>query len=130
MLRLKLWHGFCTCFRNLCGWVMSGTCHVIGGTMNKTELIQAVAESTELSKAKAGDAVNAVLEHIKDALAKEEEVSLIGFGNFYVRQRAARTGRNPKTKEPIEIKASKVPAFKPGKSLKSAVNGEASEEEK
>ncbi|MFT8362368.1 MAG: HU family DNA-binding protein [Sporolactobacillus sp.] len=89
--------------------------------MNKTELITAVAESTELSKKDATKAVDSVLSTIEDALKSGDKVQLIGFGNFEVRERAARKGRNPQTGEEIEIKASKIPAFKPGKALKDAV---------
>ncbi|AJD91310.1 MULTISPECIES: HU family DNA-binding protein [Jeotgalibacillus] len=89
--------------------------------MNKTELINAVAESAELSKKDATKAVDAVFDTVQDALAKGDKVQLIGFGNFEVRERAARKGRNPQTGEEIEISASKVPAFKPGKALKDAV---------
>ncbi|EDL62828.1 MULTISPECIES: HU family DNA-binding protein [Bacillaceae] len=89
--------------------------------MNKTELINAVAEAAELSKKDATKAVDAVFESIQDALANGDKVQLIGFGNFEVRERAARKGRNPQTGEEIEISASKVPAFKPGKALKDAV---------
>lgn len=89
--------------------------------MNKTELINSVAEMSELSKKDATKAVDAVFNTIQNTLAKEEKVQLIGFGNFEVRERAARKGRNPQTGEEIEIPASKVPAFKPGKALKDAV---------
>ncbi|TFE00416.1 HU family DNA-binding protein [Jeotgalibacillus sp. R-1-5s-1] len=89
--------------------------------VNKTELINAVAESAELSKKDATKAVDAVFDTVQDALAKGDKVQLIGFGNFEVRERAARKGRNPQTGEEIEISASKVPAFKPGKALKDAV---------
>jgi len=89
--------------------------------MNKTELINSVAEATELSKKDATKAVDAVFASIQDSLSKGEKVSLIGFGNFEVRERAARKGRNPQTGEEIDIAASKVPAFKPGKALKDAV---------
>ncbi|MBM7713636.1 HU family DNA-binding protein [Siminovitchia sp. FSL H7-0308] len=89
--------------------------------MNKTELINAVAESAELSKKDATKAVEAVFQSIQDALSNGNKVSLIGFGNFEVRERAARKGRNPQTGEEIDIAASKVPAFKPGKALKDAV---------
>ncbi|PYZ94501.1 DNA-binding protein [Salipaludibacillus keqinensis] len=89
--------------------------------MNKTELINAVAEKTELSKKDATSAVDAVFEVITGSLQKSEKVQLIGFGNFEVRERAARKGRNPQTGEEIEIPASNVPAFKPGKALKDAV---------
>ncbi|MDR4890299.1 HU family DNA-binding protein [Bacillus sp. HNG] len=91
--------------------------------MNKTELISAVAESAELSKKDATKAVDAVFEAVQNALSNGDKVQLIGFGNFEVRERAARKGRNPQTGEEIEIAASKVPAFKPGKALKDAVAG-------
>ncbi|UCZ54768.1 HU family DNA-binding protein [Bacillus shivajii] len=89
--------------------------------MNKTELINAVAEQADLSKKDATSAVDAVFEVITSSLQKQEKVQLIGFGNFEVRERAARKGRNPQTGEEIEIPASNVPAFKPGKALKDAV---------
>ena len=89
--------------------------------MNKTELISAVAENAGLSKKDATAAVAAVFEEITNALVKGDEVQLIGFGNFEVRERAARTGRNPLTGEELNIAASKVPAFKAGKALKDAV---------
>lgn len=89
--------------------------------MNKTELVEAVANATELTKKDASKAVDAVFDTILNALKNGEKVQLIGFGNFEVRDRAARKGRNPQTGEEIEIPASKVPAFKPGKALKEAV---------
>ncbi len=89
--------------------------------MNKTELINAVAEKSNLSKKDATSAVDAVFEAITDSLQNGDKVQLIGFGNFEVRERAARKGRNPQTGEEIEIAASKIPAFKPGKALKDAV---------
>ncbi|MDD6096484.1 MAG: HU family DNA-binding protein [Firmicutes bacterium] len=89
--------------------------------MNKTELISAVAENAGLSKKDATAAVAAVFEEITNALVKGDKVQLIGFGNFEVRERAARTGRNPLTGEELNIAASKVPAFKAGKALKDAV---------
>ena len=91
--------------------------------MNKTELIDAVAESTELpSKAAAGRVVDMVLDTITNALKNGDQVAIAGFGTFLVRERAARSGRNPRTGEPMQIAASKVPAFKAGKALKDAVN--------
>jgi DNA-binding protein HU-beta len=90
--------------------------------MNKTELVSEVAEKADISKAKAGDVIDAVLESISGALSKDDSVTLIGFGTFTVRERAARKGRNPRTGKEIDIKAAKVPAFKPGKALKDAVN--------
>ena len=90
--------------------------------MNKTELVAAVAAKAELSKKDAEAAVNAVFDSVKDALAEGDKVSLIGFGTFSVKTRAARTGLNPRTKETIEIAASKAPKFKAGKALKDEVN--------
>ena len=89
--------------------------------MNKTELISAVAAKAEMTKKDAEKAVNAVISSIQGALAKKDKVQLVGFGTFEVRQRAARTGRNPQTGKEIKIAATKVPAFKPGKSLKDSV---------
>lgn len=89
--------------------------------MNKTDLINAVSESANLTKKEAGLAVDAVFESIQKSLSNGEKVQLIGFGNFEVRERAARKGRNPQTGKEIEIPASKVPGFKAGKALKDAV---------
>ncbi len=91
-------------------------------SMNKTELTEAVANSTDLSKAAAGRTVDAVIDAITSALKDGDQVAIAGFGTFLVRERGARTGRNPRTGEPMEIKASKVPSFKAGKALKDAVN--------
>jgi len=93
-----------------------------GVSMNKAELINAIADHADLSKADAGRALDAVTDQIKRALKKGDDVSLVGFGTFVVRKRAARTGRNPRTGQTIKIKASKVPAFKAGKALKDALN--------
>lgn len=90
--------------------------------MNKTELIDRIAESADISKASAGRALDAALEAITDSLKQADPVALVGFGTFTVRERAARTGRNPQTGQPIQIAAAKVPAFKPGKALKDALN--------
>jgi len=90
--------------------------------MNKAELIDAVASSANLSKTDAADAVDAVFESISGALSNGDSVSLIGFGTFSVSDRAARTGRNPRTGETINIAATRVPKFKAGKGLKDAVN--------
>ncbi len=90
--------------------------------MNKTELIASVAEKADLSKVAAAKAVEAVMDSIKEALVANDQVTLIGFGTFSVRQRAARVGRDPRTKAEIQIKASNVPAFKAGKGLKDALN--------
>ncbi|MYZ49628.1 HU family DNA-binding protein [Rhizobiales bacterium L72] len=91
--------------------------------MNKGDLATAVAEKTGMSKSAANQAVETVFECITDTLKKGEEVRILGFGNFVVSERAASTGRNPQTGEPMEIKASKQAKFKPGKGLKDAVNG-------
>ena len=90
--------------------------------MNKAEFTSAVADDAEMSKADAGRAVDAMIEVIKKALKKGETITLVGFGTFSVRKRAARQGRNPQTGDTIKIKASKNPAFKAGKALKDAVN--------
>ncbi|ASS92653.1 HU family DNA-binding protein [Peribacillus simplex] len=89
--------------------------------MNKTELVSSVAAQAELTKDDAKKVVDALFETITATLAKEEKIQLVGFGTFEVRDRAARTGRNPQTGEEIQIAASKVPAFKAGKELKEAV---------
>ena len=90
--------------------------------MNKTDLVDAVADSADLSKADAARAVDAVISSITKALKQGDNVTVVGFGTFQVRARAARTGRNPKTGDTINIAASKNPAFKAGKALKDAVN--------
>ena len=89
--------------------------------MNKTELINVVAEKAALSKKDSESAVTAALDAITAALAEGDEVRLVGFGTFEVKKREARIGRNPKPKEEIPIPATKVPAFKPGKALKDIV---------
>ena len=91
--------------------------------MNKTELIAAVAEKTGLSKKDSDAAVAAVVDAITESLVQGEKVQLVGFGSFEVKSRSARMGRNPQTKEQIEIPASKVPVFKAGKALKDTVSG-------
>lgn len=90
--------------------------------MNKGELVSAIADSAEMTKADAGRAVDAFIAVVTKALKKGDTVSLIGFGTFSVRKRAARVGRNPRTGEDIKIKASKTPAFKAGKALKDGVS--------
>ena len=90
--------------------------------MNKSELIDIVAEGADISKAAATRAVDSVIEGITDTLVKGDQVTLVGFGTFSVKDRAARMGRNPRTGERIQIKASKNPGFKAGKALKDAVN--------
>lgn len=90
--------------------------------MNKTELIDRIADSADISKAAAGRALDATIEAITDSLKNADPVALVGFGTFTVRDRAARIGRNPQTGAEIQIAAAKVPAFKPGKALKEALN--------
>ncbi|MDH5181174.1 MAG: HU family DNA-binding protein [Gammaproteobacteria bacterium] len=90
--------------------------------MNKAELIDAVADGADISKADATRALETILAQITNTLKKGDQVALVGFGTFAVKERAARTGRNPRTGETINIPASKVPGFKAGKALKDAVN--------
>ncbi len=90
--------------------------------MNKTELIAAIAEKSGLTKKDSEKALLAFVESVEDALKQGEKVQLVGFGTFDVKSRAARTGINPQTKKPVEIAASKAPAFKAGKALKDALN--------
>ena len=90
--------------------------------MNKAEFVDAVADAAELSKIEAARAVDAMVGAITKALKKGDTVTLVGFGTFAVRERSARTGRNPRTGDAIKIAASKNPAFKAGKALKDAVN--------
>jgi len=90
--------------------------------VNKSELIDAIAASADIPKAAAGRALDATIDAVTNALKEGDQVVLVGFGTFAVKERAARTGRNPQTGQPIEIAAAKVPGFKPGKALKDAVN--------
>jgi DNA-binding protein HU-beta len=90
--------------------------------VNKSELIDAIADSADISKAAAGRAVDAFVDSITGALKSGDQVTLIGFGTFSVKDRAARTGRNPQTGQEIQIAAAKIPSFKAGKGLKDAVN--------
>lgn len=90
--------------------------------MNKSELVDSIAEKSGLNKTQATDALNAMMESVGEALEEGETVSLVGFGTFSVKDRKARTGRNPKTGDPLEIPASKVPGFKAGKGLKDRLN--------
>ena len=90
--------------------------------MNKTELVAAMAEKSELTKKDAEKALAAFLESVEGALKAGDKVQLVGFGTFEVKNRAARTGINPQTKKPVKIAASKAPAFKAGKALKDALN--------
>ena len=90
--------------------------------MNKSELIDVIAAQAEISKATAGRALDAVVAGVVEALKGGDSVTLVGFGSFYVGERAARTGRNPRTGKNIKIQAAKVPKFRAGKGLKDAVN--------
>ena len=90
--------------------------------MNKNELIAAMAEKSELTKKDAGAALDAFVETVTEALKQGDKVQLVGFGSFEVKARAARTGINPQTKQPVKIAASKAPVFKAGKALKDALN--------
>lgn len=90
--------------------------------MNKSELIDQIANSADLSKAAAGRALDATIAAVKSSLKKSGSVTLVGFGTFYVGERAARSGRNPRTGAAIKIKSAKVPKFRAGKGLKDAVN--------
>jgi len=90
--------------------------------VNKQELIENIAGSADITKAAAGRALDSMIDSITDSLKQGDSVVLVGFGTFSVRDRAARTGRNPRSGEEIQIKAAKVPAFKAGKALKDAVN--------
>ena len=93
-----------------------------GDTMNKLEIIDHIAKSADISKAAAGRSLEAAVTAIKTAMKKGSMVTLVGFGTFYVGRRAARTGRNPQTGVEINIKAARVPKFRPGKAFKDAVN--------
>lgn len=90
--------------------------------MNKSDLINAISEESGLTKADAGRALDATISSVSSALKSGDSISLIGFGTFSVKERSARTGRNPQTGETIQIKASKIPSFKAGKTLKDSVN--------
>lgn len=90
--------------------------------MNKAELIEAIADSADITKADAGRALDAMIEVVTKALKEGETVSLVGFGSFVVKERSERQGRNPQTGDAITIQAAKIPSFKPGKALRDAVN--------
>nr|P52681.1 RecName: Full=DNA-binding protein HU-beta; AltName: Full=HU-1; AltName: Full=NS1 [Serratia marcescens]AAA65988.1 HU beta [Serratia marcescens]prf//2203354B heterodimeric HU protein [Serratia marcescens] len=90
--------------------------------MNKSQLIDKIAAGADISKAAAGRALDAVIASVTDSLKAGDDVALVGFGSFTVRERSARTGRNPQTGKEIKIAARKVPAFRAGKALKDAVN--------
>jgi DNA-binding protein HU-beta len=98
------------------------TNHERGLHVNKSELIDAIAKASKLSKADAGRALDGTLAAVRTALKKGDMVTLVGFGTFYVGKRAARNGRNPRTGATIKIKAAKVPKFRAGKALKDGVN--------
>lgn len=90
--------------------------------MNKSELIEEIAARAEISKSSAGRALDATISALKEALKNEQSVTLVGFGTFHVGDRAARTGRNPRTGKNIKIKAAKIPKFRAGKALKDVLN--------
>ena len=90
--------------------------------MNKTQLVEHIAGKSDISKAAASRALASIIDAVKKTLKKGDTVTLVGFGTFSVSKRAARTGRNPRTGDPLKIKAAKVPRFKPGKGLKDALN--------
>lgn len=104
-----LWNSFCDAFKK-------------GFFVNKSELIEHIAQQADISKAAAGRALEALIGGVRTTLKKGGTVSLVGFGTFAVSTRAARTGRNPRTGDAIKIKKAKVPKFRPGKALKDAVN--------
>lgn len=91
--------------------------------MNKAQLIEHIAEQAQLTRQEAGRALDALLNAVTTTLARGGDVTLVGFGSFVVEERAARTGRNPKTGEPVAIAAAKIAKFRPGKALKDALNG-------
>jgi DNA-binding protein HU-beta len=90
--------------------------------VNKADLIEQIAQAAEISKSAAERAVDALVGAVKTCLRKDEMVTLVGFGTFYAGKRAARVGRNPRTREPIDIKAARLPKFRAGKALKDAIN--------
>jgi len=106
-----------------CSALRSGPGDISGKTIvNKAELVEAIAKTADISKAAAERALNGAMDAIVVSLRKGQTVTLVGFGTFYVGKRAARSGRNPRTGDTIDIKAAKVPKFRPGKELKSALN--------
>lgn len=120
-LENRLTQGFARCYKSR---QRAFLCHLseVRQHVNKSELIDAIADSADISKAAAGRALDAALDAVKKALKKGDVVTLVGFGSFYVGKRAARTGRNPRTGAPIKIKAAKMPKFRAGKGLKDAIN--------
>jgi DNA-binding protein HU-beta len=117
----RLTQGFPGCYKSATGFSCA-LCIERGQHVNKSELIDSIADSADISKAAAGRALDAAVEAVKKALKKGDMVTLVGFGTFYVGKRAARTGRNPRTGASIKIKAAKVPKFRAGKGLKDAIN--------
>jgi DNA-binding protein HU-beta len=113
--------GFADCYNVRAGFICISSTER-GFSVNKSELIDAIAASADISKAAAGRALDGAMDAIKKAMKKGDMVTLVGFGTFYVGKRAARTGRNPRTGANIKIKAAKVPKFRAGKGLKDAVN--------
>ena len=118
---IRLTQGFPPCYKTRAG-IPALPQTTEGGIVNKSELIDQIAKSADLSKAAAGRALDATIAAVKTSLKKGGMVTLVGFGTFYVGKRAARTGRNPRTGAALKIKAAKVPKFRAGKGLKDAVN--------
>jgi DNA-binding protein HU-beta len=116
-----LTHGFAACYKFACKAFLL-LILTKGAYVNKSELIDQIAKSADISKAAAGRALDATISAVKSTLKKGGMVTLVGFGSFYVGKRAARSGRNPRTGATIKIKAAKVPKFRAGKALKDAVN--------
>ena len=103
-------------------WEITDNVHRGDEIVNKTQLVDKIAENADISKASAGRALDAFIDAVSETLKEGDQVSLVGFGTFSVRERSARTGRNPQTGEEIQIAAAKVPGFKAGKALKDSVN--------
>jgi DNA-binding protein HU-beta len=118
----RLTQGFAGCYKTAHRVFLCALRYERGQHVNKSELIDAIADSADISKAAAGRALDAAVDAVKKALKKNDMVTLVGFGTFYVGKRAARTGRNPRTGASIKIKAAKVPKFRAGKGLKDALN--------
>ena len=119
--QIRLTQGFQPCYKARAG-VPVLPLSIEGVIVNKSELIDQIAKSADLSKAAAGRALDATIAAVKTSLKKGGMVTLVGFGTFYVGRRAARSGRNPQTGAAIKIRAAKVPKFRAGKGLKDAVN--------
>ena len=123
--RVRLTRGFAACYKSPLGSSLlpiHNTKTERGLNVNKSEMIDAIAKSADISKAAAGRALDGTVKAITASLKKGGMVTLVGFGTFYVGKRAARNGRNPQTGTPIKIKAARVPKFRSGKALKDAVN--------